>query len=62
MFASKHYNFLGNFLRKFFYESDGIKNSISTKSADSAVFHLDGRTAKKKKLPIALPVSSVLIF
>ena len=27
--------------RKFFYESDGIKNSISTKSADSAVFHLD---------------------
>ena len=28
--------------RKFFYESDGIKNLISTKSANSAVFHLDG--------------------
>ena len=28
--------------RTFFYESDGINNSISTKYADSAVFHLDG--------------------
>lgn len=42
--------------RKIFCESDGINNSISTKYADSAVFHFDGRIMAGCTLGMSLQV------